>query len=227
MRKLSLLLAGVAFWGALWSPAWAGEIRGQIVISRILTKPRVSIPNYQLRGPSTPLPVTDSSLAEELKRSVIYLETASAVPPAPVTASLRQKNQRFDPQLVIIPVGSTVSFPNADPIFHNVFSLSPTREFDLGYYPAGETRDVVFAQAGIVQAYCHLHTEMNAAIVVVPTEWYRQPDPTGSFAFTDLPAGIYSVVVWYHAAGFFRRKVELSDPGTVNLSFEIPLQETP
>ena len=58
MGEFYLLLAWLAFWGALSCPAWAGEIRGQIVISRLLTKPRVSIPNNQLRGPSTPLPGT-------------------------------------------------------------------------------------------------------------------------------------------------------------------------
>ncbi|MBI2818604.1 MAG: hypothetical protein HYX73_01370 [Acidobacteria bacterium] len=227
MRKVSLLLGWTAFWSALLCPAWAGEIRGQIVISRLLTKPRVSIPNYRIRGPATSSPASDMSIAGEYERTAIYLETDAAALPAPVTASLSQRNQRFDPRLVIIPVGSTVSFPNADPIFHNVFSLSPTREFDLGYYPAGESRELAFDKAGIVQVYCHLHTDMNAAIVVVPTRWYLQPDPSGSFAFTGLPAGTYGVMVWHHAAGVFRQKVELSDHGTADLSFDIPLQETP
>ena len=227
MRKLYLWLGCTALWGALLSHAWAGEIRGKIVISQRLTKPRVSIPNYQIRGPSTPLPAADASIGGEFQSTAIYLETSAAVLPAPVAASLVQKNQRFDPRLVILPVGSTVSFPNADPIFHNVFSLSPAGEFDLGYYPAGETREVVFDQPGVVQVYCHLHSDMSAAIVVVPTQWFAKPDTTGAFAFANLPAGTYGVVVWHRAAGFFRRKVDLSEQSSVELSFEIPLQEAP
>ncbi|MBI3934571.1 MAG: hypothetical protein HY316_07735 [Acidobacteria bacterium] len=148
-------------------------------------------------------------------------------PPVPFAASLNQLKQRFEPGLVIIPVGSTVSFPNEDPIFHNVFSLSPARQFDLGYYPAGETRELKFDQAGIVQVYCHLHSDMNAAIVVVPTPWYTQPDEHASFSFSTVPAGSYTVVVWHKSAGFFRRKVQVSDQSPVALSFEIPIQEAP
>jgi plastocyanin len=227
MWRVCLFFGWTALASPVLSPAWAGEIRGRIIISHQLTKPRVSIPNYQFRGPSVSLPATDLSSGGEYGRTVVYLETAAAPPPSPVAASLVQKNQRFDPRLVIVPMGSTVSFPNADPIFHNVFSLSPAREFDLGYYPAGETREVLFDQPGIVQVYCHLHSDMNAAIVVVPTQWYSQPDASGDFAFANLPAGNYRVTVWHRAAGFFLREVKLSDRGTAELSFEIPLREAP
>jgi len=124
-------------------------------------------------------------------------------------------------------VGSTVSFPNEDPIFHNVFSLSKARAFDLGYYPAGETREVKFDAPGIAQVYCHLHSDMSAAVVVVPTQWYSQPDEHGSFSFPGLPAGSYRVVLWHKSAGFFIRKVELEEAGTLDFSFKIPIKEHP
>ena len=227
MRRFALILGTLACSGTLLHAAGAGEIKGHVLISRRLTKPRVSVPSYQIRGPSALPPGAPLTLADEFKKTTIYLETASAIPGPPVAASLSQKGQRFEPGIVIIPVGSSVSFPNQDPIFHNVFSLSPARQFDLGYYPAGQTRELKFDQAGIVQVYCHLHPDMNAVIIVVPTPWYLQPDASGSFSFPSLPAGPYTVVVWHRSAGFFRRSVEVSDQNVVDLSFEIPVQEAP
>jgi plastocyanin len=234
VERVHLVLARVAC-AALFvclsaGPAWAGQIRGRIVVSRVLTKKRVAIPAYAMRGPSVVAPVAASpfSPAAELKRTVIYLEPfepTSAPLPKAVVATLRQKNQRFDPDVIVVPAGSTISFPNSDPIFHNVFSLSSARQFDLGYYPAGATREVKFDQPGIIQVYCHIHPDMSAAIVVVPTSWYAQPAEDGGFSFEDLPPGSYYVTVWHRSAGFFRRKVKVSGDGALNMILEIPVQE--
>jgi hypothetical protein len=86
---------------------------------------------------------------------------------------------------------------------------------------------VKFDKPGIVQVYCHLHPDMNAAIVVAPSEWYALPDVQGNFSFSSLPPGHYQVVVWHKSAGFFRRQVEVTEQGTVELSIEIPIQEAP
>jgi plastocyanin len=203
----------------------AGDVRGQLVISRTLTKKKVIVPNYQMRGPIVSPPVQEIS---EYKRLAVYLEGASGETPAsPGSATLLQENQRFDPEVIVVPVGSTVSFPNGDPIFHNVFSLSPVRPFDLGYYPEGETRTVQFDKTGVVQVFCHLHADMSAAIVVAPTRWHGQPDGNGAFLFADVPAGSYQLIVWHKSAGFFRRRVTVPAEGAVSVSMEIPLQEAP
>ena len=208
-----------------------GEIRGRILIARSLTKKRVTVPVYQLRGIA--LAANDEGKraiherpVDEMSRTAVYLEGArqgAAAPP--VELILTQKNKRFDPELMIVPVGSTVSFPNGDPIFHNVFSLSKARQFDLGNYPQGDTRLVRLDQTGIVQVYCHLHTDMNAAIVVAPSRWFAQPEEDGSFEFSGLEAGDYTVVVWHKSAGFFRKKVRVPETGTVSVSLTIPLAE--
>ena len=227
MWRHGLILVSMAWGSALLPSAWGGEVRGQIVISRALTKKRVAVPNYQMRGPAVSAPL--AAPANEYSRIVIYLESVSAAAPAPVptpvTVTLTQEHQRFDPEIVVIPLGSTVSFPNSDPIFHNVFSLSPPRQFDLGYYPAGEARKLKFDKPGIVQVYCHLHPDMSAAIVVAPTAWYLRPDERGWFSFPSLPAGAYQVVVWHKSAGFFRHRVEVTADGVANLSIELPIQE--
>ena len=123
-----------------------------------------------------------------------------------------------------MPVGSTVSFPNSDPIFHNVFSLSKVKAFDLGYYPAGQTRTVRFDRAGIVQVFCHLHSNMSAAIVVVPNAWSTRPDRDGAYALRSIPRGRYRLIVWHKSAGFFEREIDLRAFDSLPVDFNIPLE---
>ena len=225
MKRIILLLGWLVGFGVFLAPAFAGEIQGRISITRTLTKKRVNSPVYQLRGISLPAVKEEPQTIDELSRTVVYLEGPLASTAAPAEVTLTQKNQRFDPELLIVPVGSTVSFPNADPIFHNVFSLSKAAQFDLGFYPAGHTRTVKLDKAGIVQVYCHLHPNMTAAIVVVPNGRYAKPRADGTFAFSGLAAGTYSVVVWHKSAGFFRAAIPVAETGTATLSLAIPLAE--
>lgn len=206
-------------------PAQAGEIRGRIVVASTLTKKRVLIPDYEMRGIAVASQSQEHVRDEEYSRLAVYLEAASANPPEEASANLLQRNRGFHPEVVVVPVGSAVSFPNGDPIFHNVFSLSRVKPFDLGYYPEGETRTVKFDQVGVVQVYCHLHPDMSAAILVVPNSWFAQPGPEGTFLFSELPAGKYDVVVWHKAAGFFRQAVEVPENGRREILFHIPLRE--
>ena len=206
------------------------EITGHVVIAKVLTKKRVTMPSYQLRGAAvdplkTETPDVDP-VVDELSRVVIYLEAPGLDPGAPISATLTQKNRRFEPEFVVIPVGSTVSFPNADPIFHNVFSLSKVKEFDLGYYPAGQTQVVRFDRPGVVQVYCHLHADMAAAILVLPTTLWTRPLPDGSFSLPGMPAGSYELVVWHRSAGFFRRRVTVHENDRLAVDLEIPLNES-
>ena len=123
----------------------------------------------------------------EYSEIVVFLEGAPHEADKPVRAELQQKGQRFEPQLLMVPAGSTISFPNADPIFHNVFFLSAAKRFDLGYYPEGQTRIVRFDEPGVVQVYCHLHPNMYAAIVVVPNRYCTKAGDDGAFTFHDVP----------------------------------------
>ncbi|MBI4463551.1 MAG: hypothetical protein HY647_02500 [Acidobacteria bacterium] len=208
------------------SISFGGEIQGQVSIIQGLTKERVVLPTYQVRGMSMPAKPEEKASIDELSRVVVYLELEATAPaPEAGKATLAQRNQRFEPELLMIPVGTTVTFPNSDPIFHNIFSLSKAKQFDLGYYPAGETRTVKFTKAGIVQVYCHIHADMNAAIVVVPGTWYAQPGEDGKFVLRDVPGGTQEVVVWHKSAGFFRKKVPVPESGSVAVSFAIPVLE--
>jgi plastocyanin len=113
---------------------------------------------------------------------------------------LVQKNKSFEPHVLVVPVGSLVAFPNRDPFFHNVFSLFEGKRFDLGLYEAGSTRDVHFDKAGVSYIFCNIHPEMSAVVIAVETPYYATSDARGEITIPDVPAGRYTLRVWYEAA---------------------------
>jgi len=199
----------------LAASACAQDITGTILIKTRLTKRNVtpSVSIYQ-RGNVVKLgkDVEEDPLAFERAHVAIYLEgpaPAEIGSARPAALAMKQIDRRFSPDLLVVPVGSTVSFPNMDPIFHNIFSLSKPKAFDLGVYDKGETRSVVFSKPGVVEVYCHLHPNMAATILVTPTRWYARPDESGQYRIPNVPPGHYTVVAWHKSAGFFRKSVEV------------------
>lgn len=227
-RKLSLILF-IFVWvlssGFTVPTALAGEISGRILVTKTLTKKRIVLPSYQSRNFSPPLKQDTAVDKGEFGRIAIYLEGPAATV-TPTNTKLIQQDMRFDPEILVIPVGSVVSFPNGDPIFHNVFSLSKPKQFDLGYYPIGQTRLVKFNRTGVVQVYCHLHPQMSAAILIIDSSWYTRPDEAGTFSFSKVPAGTYELVAWHKSAGFFKHRVELPETGSIQVDLTIPLRDT-
>lgn len=108
---------------------------------------------------------------------------------------LAQKGEAFRPPLLVVPVGAKVSFPNGDSLFHNVFSYSRARRFDLGRYPKGEAKTVVFDKPGYIKVLCEVHKWMRAGVLVVENPWYALVPESGRFQMDDLPAGRYRIVV--------------------------------
>jgi plastocyanin len=219
------LVSGVLLGAALLSGA---EIRGTIIIERKLTRHNVtaSAGMYQ-HGVAVELgaDAEEDPLAFERSHVAVYLEGPSSIADGVARASIEQRDRRFVPDLVVIPAGSTVSFPNFDPIFHNVFSLSKAKNFDLGNYPKGQTRMVTFPSPGMVAVYCHLHSNMAATIVVAPNRWATQANGNGAFALKDVPAGTYTVVAWHKTAGTFRKKVSISEKSDAEVTFTLPYVE--
>lgn len=204
------------------------DIAGTILIRKKLTKrsvtPSVSI--YQ-RGTAVE-PEKDGGedpLAFERSRVVVYLEGPG--PSSPAAPKMEQLNRRFLPDLLVVPIGSTVAFPNMDPIFHNVFSLSKAKSFDLGNYDKGDSRSVVFSKPGIVYVNCHLHPNMAATIVVTPNQWYARADASGQYRIPNVPPGEYTVVAWHKAAGFFRKTILVEAGSNPTADFFIPTGDDP
>jgi plastocyanin len=226
MRKTIKLASAVILSVAAVGALPAADIQGSVVIKHKLTKRRVTAPvSAYDRGVTVELgsaPATDF-LAFERSRVAVYLEGQFESQPA--NAVLEQKNRQFVTDTLVVPAGSTVSFPNRDPIFHNVFSLSKPKTFDLGNYPKDHTRTVNFPKPGIVFVNCHLHPNMTAAIVVAPNQWCTKADAAGRFTLTDVPPGAYTVVAWHRAAGFFRQTVKVAKDHASPVEFIIPLDE--
>jgi plastocyanin len=133
---------------------------------------------------------------------VVYLKDVAYTGALPVAhAQIRQENESFSPRVVTITRGSTVDFPNFDSYFHNVFSLSGAATFDLGRFPAGQSRSRQFTRAGIVKVYCHIHSQMSATIVVLDHPFFATPDATGQFTIADVPPGDYTLVGWHERVG--------------------------
>lgn len=205
----------------------AADIEGTIIIKRKLSKRTItaSAASYA-RGAAVQLePDADRDpLNFEREHVVIYLE--GNLPSQPETATMEQKNRRFAPDLLVIPAGSKVSFPNGDAIFHNVFSLSKPKSFDLGNYPKGQTRQLTFPEPGIVFVNCHLHPNMGAVIFVTPNRWSTRADASGNFRLTDVPPGNYTIVAWHKAVGFFRQKVHADNRNVSSVEFFIPFENS-
>jgi hypothetical protein len=110
--------------------------------------------------------------------------------------TLLQKNRTFIPHLQVVPVGSVVQFPNADPFFHNVFSLFDGKRFDLGLYEAGSSKSVTFSREGVSYIFCNIHPEMSAVVLTLSTPLYAIADPADAFDLRDIPPGDYELHVW-------------------------------
>lgn len=109
---------------------------------------------------------------------------------------LLQKDKRFEPHVLVVPVGAAVEFPNHDPFFHNVFSLFEGKSFDLGLYEAGTSRLVHFDRPGVSYIFCNIHPEMSAVVVALKTPYYASSDAGGKVAIQRVPPGRYLMQVW-------------------------------
>ncbi len=158
------------------TPSHAAEVKAQLIASS--------------SGPSV-------RKSERLPSSVIWLEPAQPVAaPVPGKFTLLQKNRMFTPHLLVVPVGSSVAFPNADPFFHNVFSLFDGKRFDLGLYEAGSTRSVVFSRVGVSYIFCNIHSEMSAVVIALDTPFFSIADPHGTFRIQNVPEADYNLHMW-------------------------------
>jgi hypothetical protein len=222
--KLLCPITGLLLFGL---NAIAGDVTGHVFVTKRLTKRVLSPIVYNLRGTAASAAPPDTEPVSEFSRMVIILDGGKLPPKPPLTAVLNQQGSRFDPELIVVPTGSTVQFPNLDPIFHNVFSLSKASKFDLGYYPQGQNRTVKFTSAGVVQVYCHIHANMYAAIVVTDSPWYTKPGADGSFSFLSVPPGHYRLTVWHKIAGYRKVDVTVPESGGVEVNLSVPVDMEP
>ena len=203
-----------------------GRIEGLVTVSSALVARRPRFRIYDDEG--APPAAQPLDPATELANVVVYLERTDSAPvAAPVRATLEQRDERFQPRVLVVPVHSTVDFPNRDRVFHNVFSLSRTKTFDLGRYPRDASKSVQLDRAGIVRVFCHIHADMSAAIVVVDGPAYAIPDGGGRYTLDGLPPGDYRLVGWHERSEPVRRVVHVAAGETTRLDLRIPIADAP
>ena len=138
-------------------------------------------------------------------------------------AAVEQFDREFLPYVTVIQVGTTVTFPNRDPILHHVYSFSPAKSFEIKLYTGKSPSEVVFDKSGVVTLGCNIHDWMVAYIVIVPTPYFGRTDSSGTLRLRELPAGAYEVRAWHpqQRAGAQAQSILLDATGTVRTSFEV------
>ena len=130
-----------------------------------------------------------------------------------------QRNETFVPHVLAIVAGTTVDFPNNDRTYHNVFSLSRARTFDLGRYAAGRSKSVRFDKPGIVRVFCEIHSHMSAYILVFSHRYFAVTDDEGRYRIDNVPAGTYTVVAWNGAMPTESKQITIDGTGEAALDF--------
>jgi len=194
-----------------------GSIRGRVEIRRAAAQ-------VERRPGVADLGTPAARDVPDLLRSVVYLESA---PRGAFETSdggravMDQRNETFVPHVLAISTGTTVDFPNSDKFYHNVFSLSKTRPFDLGRYAAGNSRPVRFDRAGIVRVFCDIHSHMNAYILVFSHPFFAMTDAQGRYRIENVPPGTYGVIAWNEGTSSETRPITVPDGGIAELDFTL------
>jgi plastocyanin len=157
--------------------------------------------------------------------AVIWLKRVGGETPKPAPARgkvITQRNKAFIPHVLVVPVGTKVSFRNDDPIFHNIFSLSKPNDFDTGLYKQGATHYETFKHTGVVQMLCNIHSSMLGVIVVVDTPYYAQAEESGAFSIKGVPPGDYELKVWHEAsAKVTEQRLNVGPGGVRGLALQV------
>lgn len=191
------------------TPAANGTIRGRVELRQappdLTPRPRVGDVSMPRAHDPT-----------DRRRSVVYLETAPRAAfdhREEPRAKLDQRNEAFVPHVLAIVAGTTVDFPNNDRTYHNVFSLSSTRSFDLGRYAVGHSKAVKFDRPGIVRVFCDIHSHMSAFILVFAHRHFAVTDDEGVYRIDNVPPGAYTVMAWNEAAPTESRRIVVPESG--------------
>lgn len=221
-RHHTTFVAPLAIAAAVWATTHAAPLTGRIEGAVRLTMPQraaLSSGAYAPRLVTRPAPHPST-----VSDVVVFIRDLAAEGVLPVTReTMVQRDESFEPRVLAIARGSTVDFPNADPYFHNVFSLSSGAAFDLGRYKRGDSRARVFSKPGLVKVYCHVHSQMSASILVLDNEHFTRPQADGAFVLAEVPAGTYRLSAWQERLGETVVSVRVQPGQTAHVEFNLPL----
>jgi plastocyanin len=153
--------------------------------------------------------------ATDLSDVVVYIEGPKAKARAAAAPKVVMKGKAFTPRVAVVPVGGTVEFPNEDPIFHNVFSVSGENRFDLQLYKRPKSGSQTFHHAGLVRVYCNIHPQMSAVVLVRDNPYFTKAAADGSFTIEGVPAGRYTLTAWHEKGGSAAQEIAVPGQGHV------------
>ena len=197
-------------------PIQAADIYGKVVRAPAQTTPERAISRYRGAESQFKQESGEDCVCNPGLFSVVYL-TGEHLPPINPPDSMpvmAQKDKMFVPSVLAVGVGYTVGFPNLDPFFHNVFSYSKTRQFDLGRYPKGETETVTFDKPGIVKVFCEIHFSMRAYVHVLETPYFATSDEKGNFSIKNVEPGAYTLNVRQENLQDISRQITVASDST-------------
>lgn len=186
-------------------PATAAEFRGRV---ELLEKGK---------------PSADKTLAVDAT-VVVFTPSRPIAAPKPVVVDMVTVKKSFQPRILVVPVGSTVRFPNQDPILHNVFSVSGRNSFDLGLLGKGAGKSATFREVGIARVFCNVHHAMFGYVFVVASPYWARVGPDGAFRIPDVPAGAGKLTVWNERSSPTTSDLTLplAQPTTIGIEITMP-----
>ena len=200
----------------------SGTITGQVKLTTRVRGTPLPSNVYQPRAVAN----HDAIAIPEIKNVVVYLKNVKFKGQLPVShQAIRQEREAFAPRVVAVTRGSTIDFPNADPFFHNVFSLSSASTFDLGRYPMGRQKSVTLPNPGLVKVFCHIHSQMSASILVLDHPYFTMLAPDGAFTIPNVPAGTYTIVGWHERIGERASTVQVTAGSSVSVDISLPVED--
>jgi plastocyanin len=168
---------------------------------------------------------------DDLKDFVVYIDQAPATKPAPPAKPVQvvtQKDATFRPHVLPVLVGTTVEWPNRDEIYHNVFSISEAKEFDLGLYKnTDSSKRVTFDKPGRVDIFCSIHKEMHCIVLALQTPYFAAADARNRYVITNVPAGVYKLKAWHERVPSQVKEVTVPAEGEVKVDFVLGFGEKP
>src|SRR6266853_214145 len=174
--------------------------------SCVLAKPAsdASQAGVTVNGTAGLIAAAPEASVKDASKIVVWLSPIDAVRPISAPGHTRyrlvQHHKRFEPGLLVVPVGSVVDFPNEDPWFHNVFSLYRGKRFDLGLYQAGSQRSVRFDRIGPSYLFCNIHPEMTGVVLAIDSDLFSVSDKNGRYTSSGVAPGSTVLHVWYENA---------------------------
>jgi plastocyanin len=160
---------------------------------------------------------------DQIKDFIVYIdaEMTNVTFATPTKDVITQKDAMFHPHVMPIVVGTEVRWPNKDDIFHNVFSISDAKNFDLGLYKDPEIGKVTFDKAGRVDVFCSIHSQMNCVILVLKNPFFAATDSKGAYRIANIPAGTYKIKAWHERLPGQVKEITIPAEGEVRADFVV------